>query len=308
MTLIPIPNTRSRLGESPFWHPDEQVLYWVDIPGRAIRRLDDNGRVSSWAMPSEPGCIAPTRDGRLIVALRDGAYCFSPIDVHLELLAPAPYDTTRFRFNDGRCDPAGRFFAGTLSEARRQPDAQLYVLLRGRNPADQHASSQNWHWQARAGGVMTANGLAFSPDARHAWWADTRAHRIDRFDYDIDSGQLSNRQLFLQFDARASADDPAAYGGRPDGAAVDEEGGYWCAMYEGARVLRILPDGRIDRQITLPARCPTMVCLGGADRRTLYVTTAREGRAPGELSVEPHAGSVFRMRVDVPGLAVNFFG
>ncbi len=296
--LTPLPGTRSELGESPFWHIDERSLYWCDIEGRAIRCLRPDGSVQHWAMPSEPGCIAPAGRGSLVVALRDGIHLFATDTSSLRCLAPAPYDVSRFRFNDGRCDASGRFLAGTISERRTASDAHLYALQWQRD---------HWATTVLADDVMTANGLAFSPDERTLYWADTRAHRIDRFDVDAATGLLTNRRPFAVFPGRSAGDPAARYGGRPDGAAVDREGGYWVAMYEGARILRLLPDGRIDREIPVPVQCPTMVCFGGEGLRTLYVTTARSGRSDEELAAQPDAGFVFTMACDVAGLPVNEF-
>ena len=116
---------------------------------------------------------------------------------------------------------------------------------------------------------------------------------------------ISNQRVFARFPAKAMDRDLAAYGGRPDGAAVDAEGGYWVAMYEGARLLRLAPDGTVTREIALPVRCPTMPCFGGADLKTLYITTARDKRPADELAREPLAGCVLRLRVDTPGLPAN---
>jgi sugar lactone lactonase YvrE len=137
------------------------------------------------------------------------------------------------------------------------------------------------------------------------YWADTRAHVIHAFDFDVAGGTLSRQREFARLAPRDAAA-PGGYGGRPDGAAVDAEGGYWVAMYEGARLLRFAPDGALWREVPLPVRCPTMPCFGDDDLKTLYVTTARKGRSADELAREPWAGRVLRLRVDVPGLPVNF--
>lgn len=297
-----IAGTHSALGESPFWHPDQQSLYWVDIDGCAIRCVRPNGQIERWSTPTEPGCIAPTDNDELIVALRDGVYRFSPATNVFSLLAPAPFDTKRFRFNDGKCDAAGRFIAGSISEQKMHHDAQLFRLAP--SPAGAPHPCQ---LVACAGDVMTANGLAFSPDSQTAYWADTRAHRIDAFDYDDTAGEFTNRRTFKQFESRESYSNPDSYPGRPDGAAVDRDGAYWCAMYEGAQILRIMPDGRVDRKLRVPAQCPTMVCFGGEDNRTLFITTASAGRSEDELATFPQSGLVFTTRVDVAGLPVNYF-
>jgi sugar lactone lactonase YvrE len=157
-----------------------------------------------------------------------------------------------------------------------------------------------------AADITVSNGLAFSPDGRTLYWSDTQAHRIMAFDFDAQHGSLSGRRTFAQFSLKASDQDLATYGGRPDGAAVDVQGAYWVAMFEGQRVLRFAADGRLLQEIALPVRCPTMPCFGGPDLRTLFVTTARAKRPDDELARQPLAGCVLSIRVDVPGLPVNF--
>jgi sugar lactone lactonase YvrE len=158
----------------------------------------------------------------------------------------------------------------------------------------------------QADGITVSNGLAFSPDARTMYWSDTKAHTVYAFDFDRDNGTLSAHRVFAQFAIKSAHQDLSTYGGRPDGAAVDAEGGYWVAMFEGARVLRFAPDGAQTHEVRLPVRCPTMPCFGGADLKTLYITTAREKRPADELAREPLAGCVLQMRVEVPGLPANF--
>jgi sugar lactone lactonase YvrE len=290
--LLPVPP--SRLGESPFWHPDEHALWWCDIPGRRLHRFDPaTGAHRAWEQDSEPGCIAPLPGGALLVARRDGLWRFAPGSGGIERLAPPPYDPAVQRFNDGRADPQGRFWAGTLHEPRDAPRAALYCWVGGR-------------WQQRADGVTTGNGLAFSPDGRTLLWSDTPAHTIHAFDFDPVEGTLSRRRVFARFEPRAPGAGLQGYGGRPDGAAMDAEGCCWVAMFEGARLVRLSPAGEVVGELRLPVQCPTMPCFGGADLRTLYITTARDKRPDEELARQPWAGGVLACRVDVPGLPVNF--
>jgi sugar lactone lactonase YvrE len=282
------------LGESPFWHPAEQVLYWCDIPGQRIHRLDPvAGAEQSWPVPWEPGCVVPAEEGGLWVALRDGVHRFDPLTGRcVERLAAAPYDMRHERFNDGKCDPQGRFWIGTLYEPRDKLLASLYRL-------------DSTGFKACATDVTTANGLAWSADGRMMYWADTKAHRIDAFEMDPASGALSERRVFASFPLRDPAQPLSSYGGRPDGATVDQEGGYWVAMYEGARLLRFDPSGALTCEITLPVQCPTMLAFGGADLRTLYVTTARLNRPADELAQQPWAGRVLAFEVRVAGMPAS---
>lgn len=303
MTTVAQP---SDLGESPFWHPDEQQLYWVDIAGKKIHRSNVfMGTVDSWAMAAphelEPGCIAPARSGGLVIALRDGIYRARTWGGALEQLAAAAHDPRTTRFNDGKCDPLGRFWAGTIYEPRDAREAALYCL----DGRAGHASAL----VRMAGGATVGNGLAWSADSQTLYWADTTGHVIRAWDWDAAGNTLVRQRVFRQFPPKPTGWQPGmpGYGGRPDGAAVDSQGNYWVAMYEGQRVLKLSPEGDLLADIPTPVVCPTMVCFGGDDLQTLYLTTARHGRPAAELEALPQSGCVFSMRVDVPGLPVHFF-
>jgi len=302
------------LSESPFWHPQEKRLYWVDIPGRRIARvaidgLRAQGPVEYWPLTQEPGCIAPVQSHDngfgLVMALRDGIYLAREWGGPLQRLAAAPYDTTRLRFNDGKCDPQGRLWAGSMYEPRDQALGVLYAL-------------QGAGLQEKAHGATTANGLAWSPDGRTLYWSDTPSHAVRAWTFDPDTAELSNERVFHQFPLKpagwawseADARLPQAesrYGGRPDGAAVDSEGAYWSAQYEGKRLVRLSPKGDVLAVLETPVQCPTMPCFGGEDLKTLLVTTSRQGRSAAELAMFPQSGCLFAIRVEVAGLPVNFF-
>lgn len=288
-----------QVGECPLWHPQERLLYWVDIDGRAVHRLNPaDGSHRAWTMDSEPSAIAHSAGGGLVVATRRG---FVHLDTRTDIgtglgagdgsasitdIVAAPYDTSKVRFNDGRVDPAGRFWVGTLYEPRDQPAAQMYVLEQG---------ELRLAW---SGGMTNSNGLGFSPDQRTMYHTDTAVARVTRRAYDVVTGAVSEPELFQQFDTDKTA---PGYGGRPDGGAVDSAGNYWCALFEGARVVCVSPQGAILHDVQLPARCPTMVAFGGPDLRTLYITTASHNRPPAELAQYPHNGRVLQLRVAVPG-------
>ncbi|NBQ05831.1 MAG: SMP-30/gluconolactonase/LRE family protein [Betaproteobacteria bacterium] len=294
------------LGESPFWHPQEQRLYWVDIPGRRLRRmkvssdLSQSHAVDDWPLQEEPGCFAPAQQGGWVMALRSGVYRAHEWGGALHLLAPAPYDTNKLRFNDGKCDPAGNFWSGTMYEPRDQAAGVLYAL------------QANHALQPKADQATVANGLAWSPNGKTLYWSDTGAHCIRAWDFEVTSQQMTRERVFAQFPAKPKdwtygSGVAQTYAGRPDGAAVDAEGFYYAAMYEGHRLAKIAPDGRCVAFIETPVQCPTMPCFGGADLRTLFITTSAHGRTAAELQALPQSGCVFAMRVDTPGLLVSFF-
>lgn len=293
------------LGESPFWHPAEQRLYWVDIEGRKVRRFDPAaGAVESWDMPQEPGCIAPAASGGLVLGLSDGIYRArswrGPLAPVVRFRLPP-----RTRFNDGKADPLGRFWAGTYYGPKDARKADLYCV--DCRPANGNGGKPIV--QLKATNALVANGLAWSPDQHTVYWADTGSHVVHAWDWEARGNAMRHHREFQRFAPKPQGWQPGqpGYGGRPDGAAVDAQGHYWCAMYEGGRLLRISPAGQVVADIEVPARCPTMPCFGGPDLRTLYLTSARRGRPPEELAAWPDSGCVFAAAVDVPGLPANSF-
>ncbi len=304
------------LGESPFWHPREQTLYWVDIPGRKVLRANIfMGATEAWDVPAElgePGCMAPAAGGGLVLALRSGIYRAREWRGPLQRLASAPYDTAHIRFNDGKADPQGRFWAGSYCEDK-SPRAELYCLDARPHSARAAVAPpglRRMAGDAARGYATGANGLAWSPDNRVLYWADTAAHVVRAWDWDGAANTLRGERVFHQFAGKAAGDGASGtppYQGRPDGAAVDVQGNYYVAMYEGACIKKLSPQGVLLASIPVPALCPTMPCFGGEDLQTLYVTTARHGRPAPELAGLPLSGCVLSMRVDVPGLPVNFF-
>jgi sugar lactone lactonase YvrE len=289
------------LGESPFWHPQEQALYWADIPGKKVLRAHvSHGAVEAWDMPSEPGCIAPAASGGLVIALRHGVFRAKEWGGALDLITTLPYDQTTVRANDGKCDALGRFWVGTIDEPKASRAAELFSIdCRGGNAVVQR----------QAGDALTANGLAWSPAGSSLYWADTPAHVVHGWDFDLANNALSSHRTHLQFAPKPAGwtFEDRSYQGRPDGAAVDVNGNYWVSMFEGRRICCFAPDGSLLRALETPAQCPTMPCFGGDDLKTLYVTTARHGRSGAELAQFPESGAVLFTRVDVPGLPVNFF-
>jgi sugar lactone lactonase YvrE len=293
-----------QLGESPFWHPLEQRLYWIDIEGKKVRRWDPASAQApeDWQLPQEPGCIAPARSGGLVLGLRDGIYRARSWGGPLQAIVRFQHgDTTRF--NDGKADPLGRFWAGTYYQPKDARKANLYSV----DCRPENGNSGKPIVQLKAHNATTANGLAWSPDQHTVYWSDTAQACIYAWDFEAPANVMRHHRVFRQFDPKPDGWQPGqgGYGGRPDGAAVDAEGAYWCAMYEGARLLRLSPAGEVLAEVPVPAQCPTMPCFGGADGRTLYLTTARHKRPAQELQAYPHSGCVFAARVEVPGLPTN---
>lgn len=288
----PALETRARTGENPIWSAREGALYWIDIEQPAIHRFQPKtGADEYWETPCAIGGLALCRSGAVLAALRTGLARIDLTSGRFESLGAAPYNPLRHRFNEAKCDARGRFWVGAKHEPLRAPDGTaakvdaaqpLRVFSQGRL-AERHASA------------AIANGLAWSPDSRMMYFSDSDRRTIWAFDFDLDSGALSAQRIFAQFEQGE---------GTPDGATVDADGFYWCALYGGARIVRLSPDGRVDREIPLPVSQPTMCAFGGPDYETLYVTTAAHGVSPED---EPLAGALFHLRPGAKGLPASLF-
>lgn len=291
-----LPATPDLLGECPTWDDATQTLYWTDIPGMVLKSWHaPSGLHRAWPMPGEVGSFALRRQGGALLAMRSG---FALFDFTTRELTPLPspdYDRTQMRFNDGRCGPDGRFYVGTMFEPRGRADGRLFRLdtdLRWTELPDTNA--------------VVSNGLAFSRDGRSMYHSDSSSHIINVHDFDAATGNIGPRRTFAT--VPRPEENNGLNLGRPDGAAVDAQDCYWSAMYEGQRLVRFAPDGTIDREIPFPVRCPTMLCFGGDNLDTLFVTTSRNGRSAAELARQPDAGKVFSAKIDVRGVAEPKFG
>jgi sugar lactone lactonase YvrE len=257
------------------------VLYWVDINAPALNRFDPaTGMNTAWPMPASIGCFALRMRGGFVAALRDGIWFVDRNGKPERRIADAPYDPAHHRFNDGRVDAQGRLWAGTMNEQRDANTAALYRL------------EANLKLTPVITDIMISNGLAFSPDGRTLYHADTPARTVCAYDFDAATAAISNRREFARFDGEFD---------RPDGAAVDREGCYWSAFYRGGKIVRLSAQGKLLAEYPVPALCPTMCAFGGPDMRTIYVTSARQYREPAELARLPQSGGIFAMRVDTPG-------
>jgi sugar lactone lactonase YvrE len=274
-------DAKASLGECPVWSVADQALFWVDINAPALNRFDPSTGVNTaWAMPASIGCFALRMRGGFVAALRDGIWFVDSNGKLERKIADAPYDPAHHRFNDGRVDQQGRLWAGTMNEQRDANTAALYRL-----DADLKLTPV-------IGDIMISNGLAFSPDGRTLYHADTPTRTVNAYDLDATTAAISNRRVFARFEGEAD---------RPDGGAVDREGCYWSAFYRGGKVVRLSPQGKILAEYPVPALCPTMCAFGGPDMRTVYVTSARQHREPAELERLPQSGGIFAMHVDTPG-------
>uniref|UniRef100_UPI003F4927B8 SMP-30/gluconolactonase/LRE family protein n=1 Tax=Cupriavidus necator TaxID=106590 RepID=UPI003F4927B8 len=282
-----VTGTRCLVGESPVWCPSEGAFYWTDIPARTMWRWKvAESRADSWALPEMAGCMAMTPERGWLLAMESGFF---------RIGAPVPGEPLRsaeqvvevahahpgMRFNDGRCDRQGRFWAGTMvmDMAKASAAGKLYRF---------DALARNA--EAALEDLIVPNGLAFSPDGKTMYLSDSHPTRqaIWAFDYDVAEGIPYNRRLFV---------DMNRYPGRPDGAAIDVDGCYWTCANDGGQVHRFTPEGKLDRSVSLPVSKPAMCAFGGAGLDTLFVTTI----CP-EGSSDPLDGAVFALRPGVQGI------
>ncbi|MGF1688588.1 SMP-30/gluconolactonase/LRE family protein [Photobacterium japonica] len=249
------------LAECPRWDWRHQMWCWVDIAEGEIWRLH-NGQPQARRWDDMLGCFALWQEDGYVLATKTGMYLLADWDAERELIAPLQKTHPRMRFNDGRAAPGGRFVAGTRNGAKEGDQGQFYQLAQG------------GQLQAMPMFAWTCNGLAFSPCGKTLYWADTGSSLIYRADYDPQMGQYGDSTIFC---------DLTAFDGRPDGASVDSEGGYWVAMYSGQSVVRIAPNGVVSHVIPVPLENPTMVALGGESGHQLVVTSAAGSDKPGEV-------------------------
>lgn len=284
-TFERIGDMRCGVGESPVWHAADAALYWTDIPNRTLWRFDPaSGRTDQWAVPEMAGCMAMTADGGWLLAMETGIFRIGALVPGQPAPKPRRVATVAhardgMRFNDGRCDRQGRFWAGTMvmDMSLAATDGKLY------------------RFDARTGaldmirdGMITPNGLAFSPDGRTMYVSDSHPARqaVWAYDYDADTGTPSGGRVFV---------DMNRYPGRPDGAAVDAEGCYWICGNDAGQVHRFTPDGRLDRSLAVPFAKPAMCAFGGKGLDTLYVTSIRTD------DTDPLSGAVVALRPGVRG-------
>ena len=282
MHLLETPRART-VGESPVWDSSADRLWWVDVRAPALHRSDPcTGRTDTWTMPDAIGSLALCRSGHVLVALRSGVHRFEPGSGALDRLAVPEPDRPGNRLNDGKVSPEGRFVFGSMDDGPepKQPTGRLYSL------------SPDGTCATLTDGLIVSNGLAWSPDGQILWHSDTRHDRIWCWDYDPATGRIARRREVAAPDTRV---------GRPDGAAVDAEGGYWSAGVSAGVLNRWLPDGTLDRSVELPVSAPTMPCFGGPGLRTLFVTSLRRA---GCTEVD---GSLVALDVGVAGVPVGLF-
>jgi L-arabinonolactonase len=274
---------RALLGESPVWSENENCLYWVDIEGRTFNKFDPlTSKNIATKTQTRISALALRETGGFIVATESGFQFYNLHENRLTQIGDPEDNKPNNRFNDGRCDRAGRFWAGTMVEkGNQEPNAALYSI------------DSNLKYRKKHENIILANGLAWSPDNQTLYFADTRHPAVWAVDFDLDSGSISNKRIFIEFGIND---------GVPDGAAIDTDGCYWLAQPRSSKICRYTPDGRVDTVIELPISKPTMCAFGGPSLNTLYITTNSLGFNKKELENQPLAGSLLSLEVNAQGL------
>lgn len=277
MQVEPLYDTKATLGEGPIWDVHTQTLYWIDIlnkriycEGDVLTELDDL-----------VGCIAPRRSGGLILTQRFGFASLDLDSLKVTSLSSLRDEPSNNRFNDGKCDPRGRFLAGTMDMGEKDPNGSLYSF-------DGKAITK------LVSNVTISNGLTWSPDYKTFYYIDTPAREVRAFDYDLESGIVANQRSIIWF--------PDGFGW-PDGMTSDMQGNLWIAMWGGAQVTKWNPNtGQLLEQIPVPAKNVSSCIFGGKDRNELYITSARVGLDEATLEQYPLTGGLFRIQTDVEGM------
>ena len=270
------------LGEGPAWDEKTGCLFWVDIQGEKVHIYNPKTNHDRKINVGEPiGAVVPREKGDAILALENGFAYLDLENENIEYMSRVEGDNSDTRFNDGKCDPAGRFWAGTMSKAESQAIGSLYYL------------DTDHKVRKMVENVTTSNGLAWSPDNNTFYYIDTPTQKVVAFDYDLGTGNIKNQKIVIDF---------AEEKGKPDGMNIDEEGRLWIAHWQGYQVSCWNPEtGNKLIKVEVPVERVTSCCFGGEDLKELYITTARTGVNSDELKKQPHAGCLFKVETEVKG-------
>jgi len=282
---------QAELGEGPAWDAETQTLYWVDIFGKRIhfQHNHENGFIQLEEMP---GCLAPTKNGTLLVAARASILELEPATAisspqGKQTILASVSEHANNRFNDGKCDPTGRFLVGSMNMDEKSPTGALYTF-------------DGQRVTLLLDNIRISNGLAWSPDYKTFYYIDTPTREVKAFDYDLSTGQIANPRVIITIPETL---------GWPDGMTSDSEGRLWIAMWAGASVTRWNPqNGQLLEKIPLPAKNVTSCVFGGANLDELYVTSARTGLDEAALTEYRYSGSLMRVKTSVQGMPTFEFG
>jgi sugar lactone lactonase YvrE len=282
-------DARAELGESPSWDAAAGLLYWVDIYAGAVHTFHPQAMTDTSLFVGEAvGCVAPCRNRDLIMALKSGFATLNPAtQILTNLLNPEPHLTGN-RFNDGKCDPVGRFIAGTMDNNEKEASGGLYSY------------APDGRLKTLLTGIRISNGLAWSPDGQTIYHIDTPSRQVRAFDYEPDRGDIANPRPVINVPLEL---------GWPDGMTSDAEGMLWVAMWGGAKLTRWNPStGDLLESIPFPALNVTSCVFGGETLGDLYITSARKGMNAEEMDEYPLSGGLFRVKTSIQGMPTYAFG
>jgi len=282
-------DARAELGEGPAWDSAHQQLYWVDIFAGGLHVFDPKSQQDESLEVGQPlGCAAPTKDGNLIVGVKDGIATLDLSTGKLNFIARPESHLPGNRFNDGKCGPDGRFLVGSMDNAEAEATGSLYSL------------SPNGALLTLQTSVRISNGLAWSPDYKTLYYIDTPTHQVVAYDYDLQNGEIANPRVAVTV--------PEALGW-PDGMTSDLSGNLWVALWGGAALTVWNPaNGALVEKIAIPAKNVTSCAFGSLDQNELYVTSARKGLDSATLTAYPATGGLFRIQTNVTGLPTFVYG
>lgn len=287
-TVEPVVHVKAEVGEGPIWDYREQCLWWIDIVGQSLFRFDpDTGEHRSWALDEMPGTVVVRAAGGLMMAVENGFAAFDPETGAKTLIAEVEAEQKQNRFNDGKCDPQGRFWAGTMHRAESDPSGALYSL------DTDHSVTRHFD------NVTVSNGIVWTRDATTMYYIDSNQPHIFAFDYRATSGQISNRRVVFDVPREMGA---------PDGMAIDANDKLWVGFWGGWCVGQICPiEGKLLSRIELPCAQVTACAFGGRRLDELYMTTAAHGLDPEARAAQPLAGSLFVARLGIRGVASDMY-
>jgi sugar lactone lactonase YvrE len=289
MNATPIVKLPTYLGEGPVWHSIQQMLYWVDIENGEVHLLEPHtGRHRMWNVHRRVGAVAPMANGNILLALQGQIAEMNPDTGAVRKILDLESDVPDNRCNDGKTDPAGRFWIGTMERACKPGMGSLYCIDR------------DYKVTKMLSGLTISNGMGWSPEEDVMYFIDSADHNVRRYRFNREAQSMGKEKVILTFDNPGES---------PDGMCVDSEGKLWIAFWGGFRVGRFDPEtGKHLQDIRVPVPQPSSCCFGGKDLQTLYITSAREGMTQDQIDKYPLSGSLFSARPGVEGLESYYFG
>ncbi|MBI9062850.1 MAG: SMP-30/gluconolactonase/LRE family protein [Marinilabiliaceae bacterium] len=278
----------SRLGEGPVWDYRSNELLWVDIEKHELNFYHpETKKYRLFRFDSRLGAAVPTDDNRLLLALQNGLAIFDPLSQKLNYFADPEKSLPDNRFNDGKCDPQGRFWIGSMDVNVRNRQGALYCV-------DNHINVTR-----KLEGLTISNGMAWSSDNQKMYFIDSATSKVFQFDFHAETGVITNQKTIIEVPQKH---------GVPDGMTIDKEGMLWIAHWGGANVSRWNPNnGKLLQKVDIPAPHVTSCCFGGKELDTLFITSARDGLTSDELRQYPLSGSLFSIQPNVLGMKSNRF-